>query len=565
MVKHRSILAPGVLTLALLASCGGPRRAPESASDTVIITVIGTNDVHGHVRALPVFGGYLRILRELRENDGGAVVLLDGGDMFQGTLESNLLEGAPIVEAYGALGYDAVTIGNHEFDYGPAGEHVTPSEPGEDPRGALLALAAQADYPFLSANLLVAESGAPIEWERVVPSVRLEKAGLSIGVIGVTTEDTLRTTNALNVSDLAMAPLAASIEREATALREAGASIVLVTAHAGGLCTEHHDPRDLSSCESEQEIFQVAEALDPTAVDGIVAGHTHQAVSHFVSEIPVIESYAYGRAFGRIDLVFDRRAGRVVDARVHAPRELCARGTVEDGDCEPGTYEGRSVEGQGAIVRLVQPSIDNAAELRARPLGVTLETPIARTRVEECPLGNLFTDLMRTGHQGDLALTNGGGLRADLPEGPLTYGALYAASPFDNLFARVRLTGGELRTLLAENLQRAGSFYSVSGVRAQARCQGGELVVSVAREDGRAIADDEMLNMITTDFLANGAFASFSTTHPDGVVMLPGEGVRDVMARVLTERGGTLRASALHDPATPRVRYEGERPVSCAD
>ena len=555
-----------ILAAALLLSCGGTSTEADepSATGPVTITIVGTNDLHGHVRALPWLAGYLRVLRELREEDG-ALVVLDGGDMFQGTLESNLLEGAPVVEAYGALGYDAVTIGNHEFDYGPAGERVTPSGPDEDPRGALLARAAQAGYPFLAANLRTL-TGNPIEWDHVQTSVLVERAGVWIGVIGVTTEETLRTTNAANVADLAMAPVAEVITDEARALRRRGADLVLVTAHAGGRCGAHDDPHDLSSCEPDQEIFEVAGVLPEGTVDAIVAGHTHQAVSHVVDDVPIIESYAYGRAFGRVDLVVDRGTGRVIETRVHPPRDLCESGSFEDGDCEPGTYEGRPVVPDAGVAELVAPSIANAAELRARPLGVTVAGgPIPATRPEECALGNLFTDLMREARETDVALTNGGGLRADLPSGELTYGALYEASPFDNFFAIVQLRRADLEAIVAANLQRTGSFFSLSGVRARAECEGGALRATVTRDDGSAIGDDEVLTLATTDFLATGPGSAFaSLAGRDGAITLEDETfVRDAMARALEQRGGTLRPEELFDPEAPRVRYEGTRPVSC--
>ncbi|MCA9610841.1 MAG: 5'-nucleotidase C-terminal domain-containing protein, partial [Myxococcales bacterium] len=521
-----------------------------------------TNDLHGHVWALPWLAGYLEVLREARREDG-AVVLLDGGDMFQGTLESNLLEGAPIVTAYDALRYDAVTIGNHEFDYGPVGERVTPTEPGDDPRGALLARAAQAHYPFLAANLRV-RGGAPIAWEHVQTATILERAGVSIGVIGVTTEQTLSTTNAANVSDLAMAPIVRAVTEQARALRGRGADIVLVAAHAGGRCTEHDDPTDLSSCEADQEIFEVARALPEGTVDAIVAGHTHQAVSHVVNGIPIIESYSYGRAFGRVDLVVDRTRGVVTRVEVHPPRDLCASGSIEEG-CEPGTYEGRPVAASAEVAALVQPSIENAAAQRAHPLGVTIAGgPIEAVRERECALGNLFTDLMRQASGADVALTNGGGLRADLPEGPLTYGQLYQASPFDNAFAMVRLSRAELEAMIADNLGRTGSFLSLSGVRAVARCEGGRIQARITRDDGRPIPDDATLTLATTDFLATGTEASFASLRErDAVTIDHGSLVREAMARVLEERGGQLTPGALYDPATPRVRYEGTRPVSC--
>ncbi|HJL15313.1 MAG TPA: 5'-nucleotidase C-terminal domain-containing protein [Sandaracinaceae bacterium LLY-WYZ-13_1] len=556
-----------LLPLVTAVACGGPARPvegpAEEASRRVTLSVVGTNDLHGHVRALPVFAGYLRALRARRAADGG-VVLLDGGDMFQGTLASNLLEGAPVVEAYEALGYDAVTIGNHEFDYGPVGPRPTPSEPGDDPRGALRALAAAADFPFLSANLLREADGARVDWDNVTPSTLFERSGVRVGVIGVTTEETLTTTLSANVVGLAMAPLAEAIAREASELRARGADVVLVAAHAGGRCEAFEDPFDLSSCEVDQEIFEVARRLPEGAVDVIVGGHTHRGVAHVVNGIPIIESYAYGRAFGRVDLVVEPTADRVVDVRVHPPRDLCAEGAPDDGDCVPGTYEGRPVEPDDAVAGILAPAVANARAARERSLGVRVAETIGRSRVDESALGNLFTDLMRAARpDADVALTNGGGLRADLPAGPLTYGALYQAMPFDNRFATVRLTGGQLASIVARNLRDEGSFFSLSGVRARATCQDGTLAVTLEREGGEPIGADEPLILVTTDFLATGGDGAFAALGEGAIEVEDGVPVRDAMAEALEARAGELRPDALHDPAHPRVRYPGERPVRC--
>ena len=124
-----------VLTLVSLLLVAPPTQAGEShARDSggrrhVTISIVGTDDLHGHIEALPRFGGYVAISGE-RGPDGGGVVLVDAGDMFQGTLESNLTEGAAVVRAYNALRYDAVAIGNHEFDFGPVGPATSPRAPG---------------------------------------------------------------------------------------------------------------------------------------------------------------------------------------------------------------------------------------------------------------------------------------------------------------------------------------------------------------------------------------------------------------------------------------------------
>ncbi len=119
-----------------------PTQPPPQAAGPHTLTIIGTNDLHGQIARLPILAGFVANVRAARAADGGGVLLLDGGDMFQGTLESNLGEGADVVRAYNAIGYTATAIGNHEFDYGPVGPAATAKD-GEDPRGALKARASE--------------------------------------------------------------------------------------------------------------------------------------------------------------------------------------------------------------------------------------------------------------------------------------------------------------------------------------------------------------------------------------------------------------------------------------
>src|SRR5688572_30327456 len=256
-----------------------------------------------------------------RARDGGAVVLLDAGDMFQGTLESNLNEGASVIDAYNTLRYTAAAVGNHDFDFGPVGPPATPQAPDDDPRGALKARAAQASFPFLAANLIDEATGQPVVWPNIRPSTTITAAGVRVGVIGVMTARALSETIAGNIGGLRVAPLAATIAGEAMRLRADGASVVVVASHAGGRCTAFTSPTDLSACEPAEEIMQVAAALPRGLVDAIVAGHAHSAVAHEVAGIAIIQAYMGGRAFGRIDIVVDRASRRVVEHRIFPPRE----------------------------------------------------------------------------------------------------------------------------------------------------------------------------------------------------------------------------------------------------
>ena len=578
----RSRRRPGVAVLSAaglavaLAACPSPKAPPPPThpvkvrEGSITLSIVGTNDLHGQVDRLPVLAGYFANLRAARAADGGQVLLVDAGDMFQGTLASNLAEGAPVVKAYGAMGYDAAAIGNHEFDFGPPGPAVTATRPGEDARGALRARAAEAPFPFLMANVLDANTGRRPAWDNVLGSFMVEKGPVVVGIVGVTTEATPFTTMPANFVGLEMAKPALAIMAEAQDLRKRGAQVVVVAAHVGSKCADLHDANDLSSCEQEEEIFQVARALPPGLVDVIVAGHTHAAMAHRINDIAVIESYSSGRAFGRVDLRINPK-GTITAVNIRQPQDVCqapgADGAqVQGRDCVPGEYEGKQVVFDREIEAMIAPAEAAAEKLEKQPLGVTLSAPVEKSYDRESAEGNLFTDLMLAARtDADVAVTNGGGLRAVLPAGPLTYGSLYEAMPFDNRFAVVKLEGRHVRKLITNNLLGGGAILSWGGLTAQAACKDGRLDVVIRDRAGKVVTDDRALTLVTSDFLASGGDGLIGRLKlPEGSVTMTDTIIRDAMADALRARGGTLAPAQVYDPAKPRMDYPGTRPVSCA-
>ena len=558
-----------------------PEPAARPVSSTMTLSIVGTNDLHGAIvpsggnGGLALFAGYLKNLRATRERDGGAVLLVDGGDMFQGTLESNLGEGTSVVAAYNALGYAAAAVGNHEFDFGPVGPNVTPRTPADDPRGALKARAAEAKFPFLAANLIDTATGRPVEWPNVRPSTIVSAGGITVGIVGVITAEALSATLATNTRGLSVAPLAPAIAGEASRLRSEGAAIVIVAAHAGGRCKAFDNPSDLSPCEARAEIVNVARELPRGLVDVIVAGHSHAGMAHQVEDVAVIESFASGRAFGRVDLSIDRTTNRVTSKRIHPPRPLCQREDPATHDCTgtapgaalvPSQYEGAPVVPDAAIARVLAPAIEQVRELKARLVGPVLETPIRRQNGNESPLGNLVTDALRMGVPGtDIALHNiAGGLRADLPRGPLTFGSVFEVMPFDNRVVQLRLTGAQVRSIFATQLQR-GRILGVSGVRVIAECSGTALHVTMRRPSGPPIADADQLMVSTIDFLATAGDGLLAPVVPLAGFTVPDAAPlsRDVVVEQLSKRGGTLREEALINPENPRWTFPGPLPVAC--
>jgi 5'-nucleotidase len=542
-----------------------PAPAPPPAPRKVTLTILGTNDVHGALERLPIFAGFVANARAARAADGGGVIVVDGGDMVQGTLESNLGEGADLVRAYNQIGYAAAAVGNHEFDFGPAGPLATPASAADDPRGALLARAAEARFPFVSANLLDTKTGAPVRWPNVPASALIEVAGVRVGIVGASTESTPYTTMAANFAGLAISPTAAAIADEARRLRAQGARVIVVAAHIGGRCQRFEDPDDLSSCDRDEELFRVLEGLPPGAVDVFVGGHTHQAMAHRVAGVAVIESYASGRAFGRVDLEVAPDGG-VASVKIHRPHVMCGESDrpVPVAACRPGDYEGRPVVPEPAVQRIVDEALARAAVQRSEKLGVKLLGPVTRSYSQESAVGNWISDLMLAAQpDAQVSLTNGGGLRADLPPGELEYGELYEAVPFDNRFAIVAMKGADLRTLVATNLTRGGAILSWGGLAAKARCKGDRLDVKITIR-GKSLADAVTYKVATSDFLASGGDGLIGRLKlPEGSVKMTDVNIRDGIADVLRKRKGTIDPARLYSPTARRHDSEGTRPVAC--
>jgi 5'-nucleotidase len=544
---------------------------PQARRRAVTLTIMGTNDLHGALDRLPVLAGFVANLRAARAADGGGVLLVDAGDMFSGTLASNLTEGADVVRVYNHLGYAAAAVGNHEFDYGPEGPAPTTTTTGGDPRGALKARAREARFPFVVSNLIDASTGARIAWPNMPASTMVEVAGIKVGIIGAITESTPFTTLVTNLVGLQFARPAPAIAEQARLLRVQGAQVIVAVMHIGSSCKDLEHADDASSCDKTEELFKVLGELPRGAVDAIVAGHFHAGIAHQLEGIPVIESFASGRAFGRIDLQVSPE-GQVTASHIDKPHSLCAAdkdgNLVPVAECAPGDYEGKPVVPDPEVQHVVDAAMARAGERRKEQLGVTLTHPVTRAFAVESPEGDWFADLMLVAHpEAQVSLINVGLLSVDLPAGELTYGQLFDASPFDNAFAIIDITGADLRRLITANLQRGGGILSWGGLTARARCKAGTLDVQI-RVAGKPL-DGARYKLATSDYLATGGGGVMGPLKlPDSAIRLTGAIIRDALADVLRGFRGTPQAviepARLSPAAAPRLDYEGKRPVECA-
>jgi 5'-nucleotidase len=450
-------------------------------------------------------------------------VLVDSGDLFQGTLESNYFEGEPIVVAYNKLGYAAAAVGNHEFDYGPVGPDSVVRAPGEDPLGALKKNAGSAKFPFLSANMTEKATGQTPSWAKRYTIV--ESGGARIGIIGLSTPDTPNVTVGSNVATLDFGDPVSATVAAARDLRAQGVDAVIVIAHMGGRCTDVNDVHDVASCDQQQEAVQFIQHLPPGTIDAYFAGHTHAQMRQFINGVPAVQGLAYSVEFSAVDLWVDRTKHRVDSTRttlrpltmicgsVYAETERCDTRDIPPGaQLVPRTFLGRTIEPDKTMVATLAPYLDRVAARRNEKLGIQTSAPFRRAYGGESALGNLLADAMRAAARTDAAFMNSGGIRANLRAGDLVYGDMFEVSPFDNYPAVVTMTGAQIAEVLRLTTTGDRGIMQVSGLRytfdaakdADKPPAQRNRLVSVTLEDGTPLDPDKPYTVVMPDFLATG-------------------------------------------------------------
>jgi 5'-nucleotidase len=217
------------------------------------------------------------------------------------------------------------------------------------------------------------------------------------------------------------------------------------------------------------------------------------------------------------------------------------------------------------VQKIADEASARASKTRDQKLGITMSSVMTKSYSLESAEGNWFTDLMLAARpDAQVALTNGGGLRADIPAGEMTYGRLYEAMPFDNRFAVIDVKGKHIRRLLTTNLQRGSGIYSWGGVTAKARCKNGAIDVEI-KVGGKPLADEADYKLVTSDFLASGGDVSAigRLKLPAGSIKMTDVIIRDAIADVLRKKKGKVDPAQLFSPTKKRLDYEGERPVLC--
>jgi 2',3'-cyclic-nucleotide 2'-phosphodiesterase/3'-nucleotidase len=435
------------------------------------VRVLETTDFHGALlpgakerRSGRAYGGSAVLaahLRRLRAENPEGTILLDGGDTFQGTMISNLQYGRPVVEQMNLLGYSGFAAGNHDFDWSA---------------DTLAARVAGMRFSAFGANVVERRSGRMPRWLR--SDTLLVRRGVRVGLFGLSYVGTPKVTLATNVEQLRFADDSLTAARLVPALRKRW--------HPQLVIELGHTPAETdSSRHASGDLARLARGVP--GVDLWMGGHSHNYVVDEINGATVMIPGSQGQAVGVCDLTVDPVAGRVVERRARIVS------TYADEVTPDSTLAARVAVWNASV-----------APIAATPIGRNART-LTRSRDGESSLGDVVADAMRAEAKADMAFTNNGGLRADLPAGAITRGMVYEVIPFDNTLVIVKLTGTGVREMLEEGLAH-GRISQQSGLRYRfdlARPEGQRLI-SVTLADDSALGDATTYTVAVNNFMAGG-------------------------------------------------------------
>ena len=495
----------GAATLALSAGM---------ASAEYTLHILHTNDMHSRIESInkydstcnaegeaegECFGGFARMKTAIDTKkaslDNQNVIVLDAGDPFQGSLFYTTYKGAAEAEFMEQMGYDAMAVGNHEFDDGPAG---------------LAAFVDTVSFPVISGNLDLSSS-AELKG-KVENHTVLEVGGKKIGIISALATDTVETSSP--GPDVVFQDEIEALKADVATLEGEGVDIIIALTHVGL-------PKDL----------EIAGAVP--GIDVVIGGHSHtlmegDAYPTMVGDTAVAQAYAYTKYLGHLTVTFDD-AG-VVTATEGAPMLL-------DASVEPNAAFAARIAEMGAPIEEMKTRVVAEA---AEPI----EGDRSVCRVQECPMGSLIADAMlaRVKDQGiEIAIQNGGGIRASIDSGEITMGEVLTVLPFQNTLSTFQVTGQTMIEALENGVSQIeevkGRFPQVAGMSftLDASKPVGERISDVM-VGGAPIDPDKLYGVVSNNYVRNGGDGYAMFTSAQNAYDF-GPDLADVLAEYLAEQG----------------------------
>ncbi|MGV7115554.1 5'-nucleotidase C-terminal domain-containing protein [Paenibacillus kyungheensis] len=453
-----SAAAPSTLTIE-----GINQQAQQDAGTGTHITLLHTNDVHAHATEATPYMGYAKLsgIANLYREANPNTLLLDAGDQIHGTSFATLVKGESVIQTMNLMGYAAMEPGNHEFDYG---------------YDRLLELSKMANFPIISSNIVEKNGKAPFE-----PYIIREVDGVKIGIFGLETPETAYKTNPKNVTNIEFTDPTVAAKKMVAEL-QGKVDVIVALGHLG---------LDQSSTDTSLKVVK-----EVPGIDVFIDGHSHTLLENGQTEngTLIASTGEYGEHMGVIDLWVD--GGKVTKKQAYVLDEKAAANVTPDPKV-------------AALVDSIQESQKSILEETVAESSVKLDGERTQVRAGETNLGDLLTDAMRKTAGTDVAITNGGGIRASIAAGKVTKGDVITVLPFGNLIVSINVTGAELLAALNNGASdfpnEKGAFTQVSGItyKIDTAKEKGKRVHSVT-VGGKPLDLKATYSLATNDFMAVG-------------------------------------------------------------
>jgi 5'-nucleotidase / UDP-sugar diphosphatase len=464
------------------------------------ISVINTADIHGHILYDNDAGGYytldqvnvmmgmplIKTISDKIRKENKDSLFLDSGDMFHGTNEANIQKAQGIVEEANLMGYDAMTVGNHDFDFG---------------LDRLMEIKSQLNYPMLSANIY--KDGKPLFEEYKIVTV----GGKKIGLFGLTVQDALSYTNSKDTKGVSVEDPIKTAAKMVEKLRNQ-VDVVILISHLGD--------------EVDKQVVD-----NVSGIDLILCGHHHflyEAADNYKGTY-LVEAGGYSTHVGLAEMYF--RNGKLAKVEWN---------TIQSIDNSTANKDLENVSEKYYTIAM------EAGKEKVGKAEVTLDGVRSRVRSKETNLANLLADAMREIGNADIALLNGGGIRESIPSGEIDLYKIGKALPFSNYLVTAEVKGENIYQALERGIRQYpnsgtnGGFMQVSGISFifDASQDAGERVVSITK-DGKPLDKNQYYKVALNDYIFNGGdnYSEFE----DSKLIYRGELLKDVLGKYIKEKG----------------------------
>lgn len=452
-----------IFSLAFLLVLGSISFVLAAEKEIVILTI---NDYHGSLAPAGSNVGAAKLVDAIKtekaKNPEGTIIV-SAGDNYQGSAMSNVLHGEPVSAVFKEMGLELSAVGNHEFDWG-IDKIIKWAEDGE--------------LTFVVTNIYDKRTNEPVDWAE--PFVIIEKMGIKVGFIGLATPETTYKTLKANVVNYEFRDPVEVITEWVPKVKDAGADIIIALTHLG------------SFQDKEGNITGEAAAISEVdGVDAVISAHTHQRVSGMVNGKPLVQAYKNGRSIGKITFVFDEN-NKLVSAEPFLDNIYKRPDTLKDDANTLAIYK-KYEEELGPVLGKVlgKTTVDLDHDRYAGP----------------SLLGEWVSEIMKDKVGVQIGMTNGGGLRTDVPAGEITAGKLYEVMPFDNTLYTMKLSGADVKANIEHGIMNDDiGWIQIAGVRVtyNPKAEAGNRITSMVLEDGTVVEMDKYYTVVTNDFMFTG-------------------------------------------------------------